>query len=132
MSLTLAGVMGEGYPLKTTVFLLGLSNGAFSIAAIASMMRLAAEGRGQREGTRVGLWGAAQAIAFGAGGLIGATASDVARMLIQEPGLAYGLVFFLEAALFVVAARLATRIHSEPASTIQHPPLHNERAAQAA
>ncbi len=132
MSLTLAGVMGEGYPLKTTVFLLGLSNGAFSIAAIASMMRLASEGRGQREGTRVGLWGAAQAIAFGAGGLIGATASDISRMLIDEPGLAYGLVFFLEAALFVVAARLATRIHSNPSPNNQYPPVHQKRAVPAA
>jgi BCD family chlorophyll transporter-like MFS transporter len=80
----------------------------------------------------VGLWGAAQAIAFGAGGLIGATASDVSRMLIDEPGLAYGLVFFLEAALFVVAAWLATRIHSNPLSHNPPPPVHQKRAVPAA
>ncbi len=109
-SLVAAGAIGDPYPIKTTVFLLGVSNGAFSIAAIASMMRLAGEGRGHREGTRVGLWGAAQAIAFGAGGLIGATASDITRGLIADPGRAYGAVFFAEAGLFVLAAKLALRI----------------------
>lgn len=112
-SLVAAGQVGPGYPLKITVFLLGASNGAFSIAAIASMMRLAGEGRGHREGTRVGLWGAAQAIAFGAGGLIGAGASDLTRRLVQDEGLAYGLVFFAEAALFLVAAKLALSIDSD-------------------
>jgi len=112
-SLVAAGIVGPGYPLKITVFLLGASNGAFSIAAIASMMRLAGEGRGQREGTRVGLWGAAQAIAFGAGGLIGATASDISRRFIDDPGLAYGIVFFAEAGLFLFAARLAVGIDAD-------------------
>lgn len=112
LSLTIAGFVGLGYPLKLTVFMLGVSNGAFSIAAIASMMRLAGEGRQQREGTRVGLWGAAQAIAFGAGGLIGASASDLTRTLIQDPGVAYAAVFFAEALLFLIAARLALRIHT--------------------
>jgi MFS transporter, BCD family, chlorophyll transporter len=112
-SLVAAGQVGPGYPLNTTVFLLGMSNGAFSIAAIASMMRLAGEGRGHREGTRVGLWGAAQAIAFGVGGLIGAGASDLTRRLVQDEGLAYGLVFFAEAALFLVAAKLALSIDSD-------------------
>lgn len=112
--LVLAGLVGDGtaeaWPLKANVFLLGLSNGAFAIAAIASMMRLASEGREHREGVRMGLWGAAQAIAFGAGGLIGAAASDIARWLLGEPGLAYAVVFALEALLFLAAARMATRI----------------------
>lgn len=113
LSLVAAGALGGDYPLKLNVFALGLFNGAFSIAAIASMMRLAGEGRGHREGTRVGLWGAAQAIAFGAGGLIGAAASDLTRQLIREPGLAYGAVFLAEAVLFLIAARLALGIDSD-------------------
>lgn len=111
--LVMGGVMTDAasrWPLQANVFLLGLSNGAFAIAAIASMMRLASEGRAQREGVRMGLWGAAQAIAFGAGGLIGAAASDVARWILGEPGLAYAAVFAVEALLFVAAARLASRI----------------------
>jgi BCD family chlorophyll transporter-like MFS transporter len=111
--LVMGGVMTDAasrWPLQANVFLLGLSNGAFAIAAIASMMRLASEGRAQREGVRMGLWGAAQAIAFGAGGLIGAAASDVARWILGEPGLAYAAVFAVEALLFFAAARLASRI----------------------
>ena len=116
LSLVVAGIVGGNYPLKLTVFALGLFNGAFSIAAIASMMKLAGEGRGGREGTRVGLWGAAQAIAFGAGGLLGATASDLARALIDAPGFAYGAVFFTEALLFLIAAKLAMRIGTPQAT----------------
>ena len=35
-----AGLVGPGWPLRATVFVLGASNGAFSIAAIGSMMAL--------------------------------------------------------------------------------------------
>ncbi len=108
--LVIGGLVGPGWPLRVNVFLLGAANGAFSIAAIASMMRMAGVGRERREGTRMGLWGAAQAIAFGLGGLIGASASDVARWLLGSPASAYASVFFAEALLFVVAARLAWQV----------------------
>jgi BCD family chlorophyll transporter-like MFS transporter len=108
--LVAAGVIGPGWPLAANVMLLGAANGAFSIAAIASMMRLAGEGAARREGTRMGLWGAAQAIAFGFGGLLGTALSDLARLLIDDTALAYAIVFGLEAILFIVAARLAVRI----------------------
>jgi BCD family chlorophyll transporter-like MFS transporter len=98
------------WPLRANVFLLGLSNGAFSIAAIGSMMALAGAGRGGREGTRMGLWGAAQAIGFALGGLFGAAASDAARWLLGAPAPAYASVFLLEALMFVAAALLAARI----------------------
>ena len=39
----------------------------FAVAAIGSMMSLAGSGSKRREGTRMGLWGAAQAIAAGFG-----------------------------------------------------------------
>ena len=108
--LVAAGLLGPVWPFKATVFVLGVANGAFSIAAIGSMMRLAGEGRARREGVRMGLWGAAQAIAFGLGGLAGAAASDLARELIESPGAAYASVFFVEALLFLAAAVLAARI----------------------
>jgi hypothetical protein len=65
LSLVAAGAVGPGWPLKVSVFTLGVFNGAFSIAAIGSMMRLASDGPKAREGVRMGLWGAAQAVAFG-------------------------------------------------------------------
>jgi BCD family chlorophyll transporter-like MFS transporter len=108
--LAVAGHVGPPWPLKANVFLMGAANGAFSIAAIGQMMRLATEGRSAREGVRMGLWGAAQAIAFGFGGLLGTAASDLAHWLLPSSGVAYGTVFTGEALLFVASALLASRI----------------------
>mgnify|MGYP003546897556 FL=1 len=88
---------------------MGFFNGMFAVAAIVSMMALAGDGRERREGTRMGLWGAAQAIGFGGGGLFGAAAVDAMRGLVATPA-AFGLVFLIEAALFVAAAIMAARI----------------------
>jgi MFS transporter, BCD family, chlorophyll transporter len=108
--LVMAGSVGPTWPLKTNVFLLGLANGAFSIAAVASMMSMASNGRESREGVRMGLWGASQAIAFGLGSFFGAAMSDVARLLLGSPAAAYSTVFAFEALLFLVAAVLAWQI----------------------
>ena len=108
--LVAAGLTGPGWPIKANVFALGVANGVFSIGAISSMMRLASEGRHAREGVRMGLWGAAQAVAFGLGGLLGTAASDLARMLIAAPGSAYAAVFGFEALMFVASAAMAWRI----------------------
>jgi BCD family chlorophyll transporter-like MFS transporter len=109
-SLTLAGFNGPGWPLIPTVFILGLANGAFSIAAISLMMSFAGRGGKRREGVRIGLWGAAQGVAFGFGGLAGAAASDAARHLFASQGEAYAAVFFGEALVFIVAAFVALRL----------------------
>jgi MFS transporter, BCD family, chlorophyll transporter len=95
--------------LTPAVVALGIFNGMFAVAAIGSMMALAGEGRGKREGTRMGLWGAAQAVAAGLGGLLGAAAADVLRIWFEVAS-AFGLVFFAEAGLFVVAALIAARV----------------------
>jgi MFS transporter, BCD family, chlorophyll transporter len=114
LGLVLAGALAPRWPLSANVFLLGVANGAFSIAAIGSMMSMAGQGRSQREGTRMGLWGAAQAIGFAIGGLFGAVASDAMRWLIGggsgHQGTAYAAVFLLEAGMFVAAAWLASKI----------------------
>jgi len=108
--LVLAGQVGPGWPFKANVFALGLANGAFAIAAIGSMMSMAGQGREAREGVRIGLWGAAQAIAFGIGGIAGAGASDLFRWWLGQPSAAYATVFALEALLFVAAAAMAAGI----------------------
>jgi BCD family chlorophyll transporter-like MFS transporter len=105
-----AAFAAPAWPLRPTVFILGAANGVFAISAIASMMELAGKGRASREGVRMGLWGAAQALAFGLGGFLGAAASDLARHLLGEPAAAYALVFGAEAALFLVAAALAVEV----------------------
>ncbi len=114
--LVLAGLLEGDWPLKPNVFLLGLANGAFSIAAIASMMRLAVVGGAGKEGVRIGLWGGAQAIAFGLGGLLGAGASDLARSLFTNPASAYSSVFFIEALLFVASAYMASLVERKNSS----------------
>lgn len=107
--------------LTYLVIALGFFNGMFAVAAIGSMMALAAEGRGQREGTRMGLWGAAQAIAAGFGALVGAAAVDLLRGFLPD-ATAFGLVFVAEAALFIAAAFLALHImentRSAPAALV--------------
>jgi BCD family chlorophyll transporter-like MFS transporter len=108
--LVMAGLLAGSWPLAATVFLMGAANGAFSIAAIGSMMSLAGQGQTSREGIRMGLWGAAQAVAFGLGGIVGTGASDLARWLIGATGPAYAAVFAFEAVLFLVAAWLACSI----------------------
>jgi BCD family chlorophyll transporter-like MFS transporter len=109
-ALVVTGFIGQAWHFKVTVFVLGVANGAFSIAAIGTMMRLACEGPAASEGVRMGLWGASQAIAFGLGGLIGTAASDLARWLIGTVGTAYASVFAAEAVLFLVAAAIAARV----------------------
>ena len=88
------------------------------------MMALAG-GHGEgREGTRMGLWGAAQAIGFALGGLFGAALSDLARWLLGSQALGYASVFLLEAGLFMAAAALATRIAIQPAVARPVPGAH--------
>ena len=114
-SVALAGLVaaawwGPGWPLRVNVFALGYTNGVFAVAAIGSMMTLAGSGVAGREGVRLGLWGAAQAIASALGGFLGTVIVDLAGLLLASPAAAYATVFALEAVLFVVAARIAFEV----------------------
>lgn len=115
--------MGTDWPLVVNVIALGVANGAFAVAAIGSMMTLASAGPKQREGTRMGVWGAAQAVAFGLGGFIGAAAVDVARALMEAPAPAFALVFAVEGLTFLVAAALALRVGQTGADALRLPVL---------
>jgi BCD family chlorophyll transporter-like MFS transporter len=135
--LVAAGWMGPPWPLRINVFAMGLANGTFSIAAIGSMMSLAGAGQGGREGVRMGLWGAAQALGFALGGLFGAAASDLARALIANQGHAYACVFAVEGLMFVAAAGLALKIGGSAtrpalhAKTLVHPTRTSQRTPTA-
>jgi BCD family chlorophyll transporter-like MFS transporter len=108
--IAMAGQMATGAAvIQPATMALGFFNGMFAVSAIGSMMALAGEGREAREGTRMGLWGAAQAVAAGVGGVLGAGAVDLARHLVATPT-AFGMVFIAEAALFVVATLMAQQI----------------------
>ncbi len=110
LAIAVGGFYAGGWPLRACVFALGVANGAFAVAAIGSMMGLAGDGRAKREGVRMGVWGAAQAIAFGLGGFLGTVAIDVARALFETTAMAYAIVFTCEAVLFLVAAQLAAQV----------------------
>ncbi|MCB4802549.1 BCD family MFS transporter [Methylobacterium brachiatum] len=101
---------GDLLPLRPVVFALGVANGAYAVAAIGSMMALAGRGDARERGTRMGVWGAAQGIAFGAGGFLGAAAVDAVRLITAEPIQAYAAVFAAEGILFLVAVVLALRL----------------------
>jgi BCD family chlorophyll transporter-like MFS transporter len=118
--LTIAGLGGLQWPLRANVFALGVANGAFSIAAIGAMMAMASQGQGAREGVRMGLWGASQAIAFGGGGFVGTVLADLAKWWIGSAGSAYALVFALESVGFVAAAWIALGIAlGQPATAVR-------------
>ncbi len=105
------GLFAEARPLPAVCFAVGLGDGVFAAGAIASMMHLAGSGGEGRAGLRMGVWGAAQAIAFGLGGLAGTAAVDGARFALgAAPPAAYALVFAADALLFLWAAVLAVRV----------------------
>ncbi|TRD22385.1 BCD family MFS transporter [Palleronia caenipelagi] len=108
--MAIAGIGLMAVPLlPATTVALGFFNGMFAVAAIGAMMQLAGEGRGAREGTRMGLWGAAQAIAAGFGGFAGALGVDLLRLALADAP-AFGSVFLFESALFLAAALMAAAI----------------------
>lgn len=110
LALSVLGGLAHGSALMSVATVaLGFFNGMFAVAAIGSMMALAGQGAGAREGSRMGLWGASQAIAAGFGGLAGAALVDGARAVFPTPT-AFALTFALEALLFLAAAAMAARI----------------------
>ena len=128
-ALAAATALGIDFPLQAAVFVLGMANGTFAIAAISSMMAMVASGRQQREGTRMGLWGAAQGIAFGLGGLASTVSVDLLRAFAVPLAATYALVFGGIGCLFVVSAVLALSINR---GTVSQPSENSSACPQAA
>jgi BCD family chlorophyll transporter-like MFS transporter len=124
LSLAVIAALGQAGlgGLDPAVACLGLFNGMFAIASIGAMMQLAGQGREGREGTRMGVWGASQAMAQGAGGFAGAALVDVLR-LTRDTADAFSLVFAVEAALFLAAGLMAWRIIDGGRLRAAHPQL---------
>lgn len=110
VGLAFAPSSADAFPLRSAFFVLGVANGAFAAAAIAAMMQLVSSGRTGREGVRMGMFGAAQAIAFGLGGLVGTIILDLGRLATGSVTGGYSVVFLADAALFLASAVLALRI----------------------
>lgn len=110
--LSLAATLAPHWPVAPNVFLLGFMNGMFAVAAIGTMMALATRGTTGNAGMRMGVWGAAQAISFGLGGLLGSIALDLGRQFTGADGSAFAMVFAIEAGLFLLSTLLAVGIRS--------------------
>lgn len=100
-------MMGGAALLNGTVFALGVANGVFAVGAIGSMMAMTAADTTRGTGIRLGVYGAAQAIAYGLGSLGGGVLSDVTIAAFGDVTQGYTVVFAAEAVLFVIAAGMA-------------------------
>ena len=110
MALAYGAQQAPVWPLGPNVFVLGLANGIFAVAAIGAMMALACDGRDAREGARMGVFGAAQALGFGLGSFAGTVLSDVMRATLGSDALGYGAVFGFEGLIFLIAAALGLKL----------------------
>jgi MFS transporter, BCD family, chlorophyll transporter len=119
IALALSTTLSFTWPLRANVFVLGLGNGVFAVAAIGSMMSLVSAGGPDRQGLRMGLWGAAQAVAFAFGGAISAACVDLVSQYVSAPAAAYAVVFTTQAVLFVFASALAAGVGAVSISLIQ-------------
>ncbi len=91
--------------LKVSVLMLGIANGIFTAGILGTMMKLASEGQNKdREGTRMGLWGASQAYAAGIAALISTSLVDTLSSFINQPAMSYGVVFSIQGMLFILSA----------------------------
>lgn len=114
--LIMAGLVQATGLLRVGVLAMGIANGVFAIGAVGAMIALVNQPGRREAGVRMGLYGTAQAIAFGLGGFAGAALSDAGRALLGSPALGYAMVFILEALLFVLAAWFAGR--TSPAAPV--------------
>ncbi len=114
-------------PLNVVVIAIGLTNGLFAVAAIGSMMGLMSQGHRGRDGVRMGVWGAAQALAFGTGAILGAAIVDVLQQFDVATASAYASAFAVLGGLYLGAALLAAQLSQRAAPNISKPidnPLH--------
>ena len=94
------------------------------------MFNLAASGGEAREGLRMGLFGAAQGVAFGIGGFAGSGLSDLMRLWLGSPVGAYSIVFAVEGILFLSAAFLAAQIGQPSEARDNSVTFHHQQKTQ--
>jgi BCD family chlorophyll transporter-like MFS transporter len=81
----------------------------------------------------MGVFGAAQAMGFGLGGVLGAVGVDALRAALAQDARAFAIVFCVEAGLFLAAAVLAWRLGAPVAdSGAAQPAFAPSSAASAA
>ena len=97
--------------LNSVVFLFGISNGVFTAGILGTMLHLASRGSdGNNTGTRMGIWGAAQAYATMIAVFFSTVLVDILGLMMNSLPNVYGIVFLTAASFFIVAAFLGSLI----------------------
>ena len=107
VALSQSPALGGAGALSLIIFGLGMANGVFAVGAIGAMMAMTAADATRGAGIRLGVYGAAQAIAYAAGSLGGGVASDLTIAGLGDVTRGYTVIFAAEAVLFIVAAGMA-------------------------
>ena len=97
--------------LNSVVFLFGISNGIFTAGILGTMLHLASRGSGDNStGTRMGIWGAAQAYATMIAVFFSTVLVDMLGLMMNSLPNVYGIVFLTAASFFIAAAFLGSLI----------------------
>ncbi len=97
--------------LNSVVFLFGISNGVFTAGILGTMLHLASKGKGDNNtGTRMGIWGAAQAYATMIAVFFSTVLVDILGLMMNSLPSVYGIVFLTAASFFIAAAFLGSLI----------------------
>ena len=114
-SLFIISLLGVTYRdpgiLNSVVFLFGISNGVFTAGILGTMLHLASRGSdGNNTGTRMGIWGAAQAYATMIAVFFSTVLVDILGLMMNSLPSVYGIVFLTAASFFIAAAFLGSLI----------------------
>ena len=97
--------------LNSVVFIFGISNGVFTAGVLGTMLHLASRGSGDnKEGTRMGIWGAAQAYATMIAVFFSTLLVDILGLMMTSLPSVYGIVFLTAASFFIASAYLGSLI----------------------
>jgi len=104
----LAGFTRTAILLQTAVFLFGLAAGLTTTGSISLMLDLTAA---ETAGTFIGAWGLAQAMSRAVATISGGIVLDLGKALFNQPVLAYGLVFGLQAVIMLIAVGMLNQVN---------------------
>ena len=115
LSLFIISLLGLTYRdpgiLNSVVFFFGISNGVFTAGILGTMLHLANRGSGDNNtGTRMGIWGAAQAYATMIAVFFSTVLVDILGLMMNSLPSVYGIVFLTAASFFIAAAFLGSLI----------------------
>ena len=97
--------------LNSIVFLFGISNGVFTAGILGTMLHLASRGSDDNNtGTRMGIWGAAQAYATMIAVFFSTVLVDILGLMMNSLPSVYGIVFLSAASFLIAAAFLGSLI----------------------